>query len=154
MIRSIGKPNAFSDASTICFLTSRVASVGKVLSRLAAWSTRLCAVWSIPAALKTPAKSIFPSTAVGRFPGSVNSGGSSAPSSLAYLAIKSSVDFGGEGSSFTTNHPSTVDLKPFFSFIGGARYENQPEESTKPRPLNEHRSTLERLSAPGTDLGP
>src|ERR1700687_1240723 len=73
----------------------------------------------MPAARKTLPKSTFPLGKRGRFPGRFSSGGKAGRSSFEYFAIGSSVEGGCEGSSLTTNQPSTVEPKPFRSFIGG-----------------------------------
>src|SRR5712692_531178 len=77
----------------------------------------------MPAARKTLPKSTLPLGNRGRFPGRFSSGGKVGPASFEYLAINSSVEGGWEGSSLTTNQPSTVEPKPFRSFIGGTLWE-------------------------------
>src|SRR5260370_27743966 len=96
----------------------------------------------MPAARKTLGKSTLPLGNRGRFPGRFSSGGRAGRSAFEYLAINSSVEGGCEGSSLTTNHPSTVEPKPFRSFIGGTLREAKGGS-------NETRAPLARRPKPG-----
>src|SRR5438552_9895887 len=138
MILSIGTPNAFSDAITICFLTVSSVPGGSEVRSSSVREMRSRSSPSIPAAPKTCSKSTTPPGAGGG--GALKTGSGGCP---AAARMESASDASSDAPSaslppavwsLTTNQPMTVVPQVFLSLIayGTRRMLQQKYVSSRP----------------------